>query len=1355
MSLRPLGGWIRACFGRKVRRGSPSRRPGAFAWFAVLLVLAVACISVAAGLSTASDDTADNASGGSVLDDPEIQAAAQRSVEEQAQRDAARDTTAAHADRAESRDAYRDLSASEALATDRSQLPDAVSDPAFRPFEPDPGAHVERYRNDDTAAVIETAQGDHVLAESDLPLRGTTASGTRAPVDLTLADHGTDFAPESAPVRATLPDELGAAATLPVEGGTITVRAQGASVRSVRADDDKLLYANAQEDTDVLAATLPTGIEFSNIARSPAAPESFEYELGGLPAGAELRTSAGGHAAEIVDGGQVLAMVDPPTALAADGEPLPVSLSMAGNRIEVTVRHRDRDVAYPIVVDPPIETFAWHDAPTTDYSGWAYTFLPAAGSPAHTPGLTSPPDHTSPYGAGLFVKTNGNNLFSLDDGINRYTPPGDAYVYRADFNLANWNYTTTGGPMCTNAGIYSVSRGAAESSFYVNCSNFINFNWGVCVAGTYPSCDASAGTAGNSAQTDFWAWGNGQRQAWTINGWTGTGAFSYTGAATIYVNDRVKPTVQWSGDPPVSSWSEYGGPFAVLAQDSGLGVKTLALTAPATAPNWAGASRDTGCTGTRADRAAGRCPATPTVSFSLAGLPEGPQTLHATATDAVGNSATPLDYPLKIDRSAPSSVTFSGELGTDVNKVVGKTQVGLRVSGTDSYSGTASVSYTLTRSTDPATILKQGSWSNSACTASGCSGGYNGDFSIDTTTLQDGTYTITGKAVDQVGHFRTNTLSFTVDGSVLTPAQALAAVQASHPDIVAPSTQADSDGDTLSPTLTGPAAGNYGSDGTLREATSVETDYDQGFDVGATGAEVGISPTGVGPDATNSIVASGDAAVYANTQYATDTVVRPSANGVETFLQLRNGAAPESFSWRVALGPTESLVSKSNGDIAVVDSTAPVRAETLEVPPTLPSPDDVVDNPDDRVPSDPDVNDIPPPDDTGPITFDTPTVTEEFEAPGVSATSLPAGTDANDTAAQANRETAAAASAQSTTSTGEVQAVFLKPTAQDAAGRSVPVTMSVSGSTITVAVSHRSGGFTYPITVDPETSAAGDDGGASAELEAARTGEIRVMTWNIKGSPKGGPANAHLGSVAGMLTSQHPEVALLQEVCNGQWLDELHRQLNNRGHAMLIWFYREGGATPNSKFTCGDGTAMGNAIAVRAHSARHLRDKGKHDWPKSQYEAHSRSVIAATLDTAGKSLRVYSTHLPLHGYHPRRYQIQWLGRAGEAQANGNPEIGPRVVIGGDFNKNPYDIDFKLIGEHGFELGAPRSCGTPGTGEGHYTLQGYDGIERKPAECDDQIYDYSGGFSYVASDIVYEMNHATSDHFPVLGKMRYK
>jgi DNA-binding beta-propeller fold protein YncE len=64
---------------------------------------------------------------------------------------------------------------------------------------------------------------------------------------------------------------------------------------------------------------------------------------------------------------------------------------------------------------------------------------------------------------------------------------------------------------------------------------------------------------------------------------------------------------------------------------------------------------------------------------------------------------------------------------------------------------------------------------------------------------------------------------------------------------------------------------------------------------------------------------------------------------------------------------------------------------------------------------------------------------------------------------------------------GAMIATILPPGAHDAAGTAVPVSMSVSGVTLTLMVGHHAGGYLYPVEVDPEFRSAYDEnlGGAT------------------------------------------------------------------------------------------------------------------------------------------------------------------------------------------------------------------------------------------------------------------------------------
>lgn len=74
-------------------------------------------------------------------------------------------------------------------------------------------------------------------------------------------------------------------------------------------------------------------------------------------------------------------------------------------------------------------------------------------------------------------------------------------------------------------------------------------------------------------------------------------------------------------------------------------------------------------------------------------------------------------------------------------------------------------------------------------------------------------------------------------------------------------------------------------------------------------------------------IANGTAALFAETWSESDTIVRPSALGAITLLQLRSEYAPTSESWEVGLGANQQLEQLSNGSVAIVE---PTPGESLE-----------------------------------------------------------------------------------------------------------------------------------------------------------------------------------------------------------------------------------------------------------------------------------------------------------------------------------------------------------------------------------------------------------------------------------------
>ncbi len=188
--------------------------------------------------------------------------------------------------------------------------------------------------------------------------------GRLVPLDLSLRSVSGGFASVAALHQSVIGGTLSAGVSLPASG--VSVAMEGENVPGVQAGSKQVFYGNVAADTDALVAPTAKGVEMFATLRSRLSPEVLRYQLT-LPLGASLRLAGGG--AEVVSGGRVLARVAAPSAVDAQGESVPVTLGVAGDVLTVSVAHRGRDVAYPILVDP--ELFPYEEAELGSPS-WRY-----------------------------------------------------------------------------------------------------------------------------------------------------------------------------------------------------------------------------------------------------------------------------------------------------------------------------------------------------------------------------------------------------------------------------------------------------------------------------------------------------------------------------------------------------------------------------------------------------------------------------------------------------------------------------------------------------------------------------------------------------------------------------------------------------------------------------------------------------------------------------------------------------------------------------------------------------------------------------------------------------------------------
>lgn len=192
------------------------------------------------------------------------------------------------------------------------------------------------------------------LVESTVPLQPT--SNASEPIDLSLTEAGGHLEPADPLVEAQIPTELGEGIELPGAGIGIALAGAAAEREPTVIGGSVAAYPNVAADTDLAISPTPSGVETLTQLRSPDSPTSETYNLS-LPVGAQLvATDDGG--AQVRSGGETLMSVQPPSAIDAAGEPVPVEMEVAGSALKLHV-NPPADAQLPILLDPVFQTYEW------------------------------------------------------------------------------------------------------------------------------------------------------------------------------------------------------------------------------------------------------------------------------------------------------------------------------------------------------------------------------------------------------------------------------------------------------------------------------------------------------------------------------------------------------------------------------------------------------------------------------------------------------------------------------------------------------------------------------------------------------------------------------------------------------------------------------------------------------------------------------------------------------------------------------------------------------------------------------------------------------------------------------------
>jgi hypothetical protein len=624
-------------------------------------------------------------------------------------------------ERARSRHRYRHLRPRAALRVAEDQFGDFVTAPVWSTAAlEDRVGDIKEYLTDRSGLIDAPGGGSEVL-ESTLPLRVRDADGVERPVDLTLQDEGDAFRPAASLGRVSVSTEGTGRVTFGDEGFSVTP--EGQSSGRGRRSHGRAFFPNTGTDSDTWIEAQPGGVEFATLLRSPGSPNALKLRFA-LPGGAELKL-AGPGGAQVVHGDDTLAAIAPPIAVDAQGRSVPVEYKLEGSKLVVRVPHQSGEYAYPILVDPNVTEswLDWEDGTAKDYTGWFYT---QTGPFNSAPSFVNPDTSKFWAGAGLYVWTDGEHSYQAGgSGTWSFRAPGDSFISRIDYSHLDHFYDSQR-DVCAIEGFWKNksnptseadkwdlgtakpfngpgvpsprwSCGGTTQDSYVHCSS----------AGPGP-CGWDGFTRGNSAVL--------QLRVRADSGLTHAADVAHLGGIAVAEADDRPPRITSVSDPnrPAGWTKSASGTVTATATDDGLGVHYLGLQHPNTVGQPVSDNRefrlpaDPGNPNSMSvpcgDRNY-RCPASwrpapdnawsPAFDWTTSDLPEGTSHFGFRVLDAAARTATgTIDAPtyeaspwdVKVDRSAPSTPTGSGEAGTDGRWVRDGTR-DIVLSANDPYSG--------------------------------------------------------------------------------------------------------------------------------------------------------------------------------------------------------------------------------------------------------------------------------------------------------------------------------------------------------------------------------------------------------------------------------------------------------------------------------------------------------------------------------------------------------------------------------------------------------------------------------------------------------------------------------------------
>ena len=638
-------------------------------------------------------------------------------------------TPAARSERRRSRTAFAGLAPANALALTRQQFSEEVAAVSKVPADALAADRVLGFRDAHTAIVDPAGpRGREVAVSTVTPFR---VGGANLNLDLVAGDGG--WSPRNAAVDVTLP---GAAdGTLRVGddiGVTVSIPGGDADAPGRALGDTSVFYGGAGAATDLVAAPTPGGLETFFTLRGASSPEDATLALD-LPRGARV-VSAGGGALVIVRGGRTIGRIAPPSAVDAQGTQVPVSMSAEGDVVTVHTDHHGADVAYPVLVDPIIDSL--DDPPNgTDPVVIADDEIVIPDDGRWHPAIDDPMfADTGTLGDGLYITDPAGPGVSRGGFWMWFAP--DA-ITQADFT---YDLVLNGDTTSGDSGPLTVGFLGAGGQVYDSVSTATTAG-----TSTLYAEDETGDPSGNVALFMMWHLQFGG-STYTAHDHT-----AFLSGAVFHFAPEGPHLVDLGPSGLDAGWANFDEtlPLPLKAVDAVNGIKRIEVAAQSgTDPEILLGSYEDDCA-TTLDPCPSPLEHDVDVDFSL--LDEGTYTLRVRAISGTDEVSDDWTATIGIDRTAPTIGTLGGDVAA-LNGLTTDSTAALTLSLTpsDADAGMSYVELTDSEAQD-------GAYADCAADCDPA------ELTVHMDQLSEGEHTLTVHAYDKAGNESTDEVTFTVD----------------------------------------------------------------------------------------------------------------------------------------------------------------------------------------------------------------------------------------------------------------------------------------------------------------------------------------------------------------------------------------------------------------------------------------------------------------------------------------------------------------------------------------------------------------------------------------------------------------